>query len=131
MTEKLSLFLHKGALAQLHIETVLAEKGKNTANMAEVLGLGLGVYENIVKIDDHPLVEDGIENLEHHVGEGGRGVGEAEGDDVELKVSIPTAEGGLMSVWLIDTLLVVPRDQVQLGKVLCTSKAVDHFINSG
>jgi hypothetical protein len=41
MTEKLSLFLYKGALAQLHIETMLAEEGKDTADMPKVLGLSL------------------------------------------------------------------------------------------
>jgi hypothetical protein len=91
---------------------VLAEEGKDTANMTEMLGFGLGVDENIIKIDDHPLVKDGIENLDHHVGEGSRGVGEAKRDDIKLEMSIPTAEGSFMSMWLIDALLVIPRDQV-------------------
>jgi hypothetical protein len=110
---------------------VLAEKGKDTADMTKMLGLGFGVYKDIVKIDDHPFVKDGVKDFEHHVGKGGRGVGKTERDDVKLEVTIPTAEGSLMSMWLVDALLVVPRDQVQLGKVLGATETVYQLVNSG
>jgi hypothetical protein len=61
--------LHEGALAQLHIKTVLAEERQDTADVTKMLGLGLGVNENVVQVNDYPLVEDRIKDLEHHVGE--------------------------------------------------------------
>jgi hypothetical protein len=89
---------------------MLTEKGKDTTNMAEMLGLGLGIDENVVKIDDNPFVEDGVENLEHHVREGCRGVGKAKRNDVEFEVSISTSKCCFMRMWLIDTLLMITRD---------------------
>ena len=62
MTEELGLFLHEGAFAQLRIETMLAEEGQDTADVGQVLRLGPGVDQNIVQVDDNPLVEDGIED---------------------------------------------------------------------
>ena len=56
MAEELSLFLHKRALAQFSIEAVLAEEGEDTANVGEMVSLGLGVNKDVVKVDNNPLV---------------------------------------------------------------------------
>jgi len=43
VTQKFSLVLHEGALAQFRVQTILAEEGQDASEMLQVLSLGLGV----------------------------------------------------------------------------------------
>lgn len=53
MAQELGFFLHEGALAQLGIEAILAEEGKDTTNVSQVLSLSAGVDEDVIKIDNN------------------------------------------------------------------------------
>ena len=110
---------------------MLAKELEDGTDMLKVFCLCLGINKNIVKIDDYPFVENRVKDLEHHVRKGCGGVCQAERDHIKLEMAVPTTKGGLMSVRFKDPLLMVPRDQVQLGKVLGPSESIDKLIDAG
>jgi hypothetical protein len=60
VAEEFGLLLHKGTLAELCIETVLAKKSEDAADVTQMLGFGARVDENVIKIHNNPFVKSGI-----------------------------------------------------------------------
>jgi hypothetical protein len=52
--------LHKGTLAELCIEAVLAKKSEDVADVTQMLGFGTRVDEDIIKIHNNPFVKSRI-----------------------------------------------------------------------
>src|SRR5688572_21152089 len=96
-----------------------------------MLLLCLRVDEYVVKIDDDPLVDGWIKDLEHHVGERCRGISQPKRDNVKFKVTITASERRRVSVGFVYALLMVAGEQVEFGEEFCSTEAVDELVNAG
>ncbi len=86
-----------------------------------------------VQVDDHAFVKEapGTEDVMHDIHEGSWSICQAERHDCELKQPISGPEGCLGDVLVLDSNLVVPGAQVNLGKDCAALDSVKQFFNSG
>lgn len=85
------------------------------------------VNQDVVKKDKDEASEKG--SYVHKPFKGGWGIGEAEGHDEELIMSLMSPEGRLGNVGWVHQDLVIPRAQVQFGEDHCPMEFVKQFIN--
>jgi hypothetical protein len=73
--------------------------------------------------------EKGFEDVVCKPLKGGLGIGEAEGHDEELKMSLVCPEGHIGNVYKVHLDLVIPRAQVQFGENHHPMELIKQFID--
>jgi hypothetical protein len=96
-----------------------------------MIRLGLGIYEDIIKVAHDELVKVGLQEMRHLAHESSRGIGETKWHDCKFMQSIPGLEGGLVDVLRVDKALVIARPQVQGGEVFSSMEMVKEFRGQG
>jgi hypothetical protein len=89
-----------------------------------------GKDENVVEIHrDDPFHDEIVEYLIHHGLEGGRTIGEAKVHDQWFKEATIGAKCGLPLITLLNSDIIVPPTDVELGKVLRAFESVNEVID--
>ena len=96
--------------------------------MLFMLFIRLGVDKNIIKINNHELVEVLHEDRIHEPREGSRSICEAKRHDCILVFAIASNESSLGNVLFADFDLVISTSQVQLGEYHSTRKLIKEVI---
>jgi hypothetical protein len=124
------LGLCKLALVMSEIEFVLSESFQYQTCDSVVLFHRLCKDEDVIQVDtDHTLGDEILENVIHHGLEGGRAVSETEEHHQRFKESSVGVECSLPFITFLDTNIVVPPSDIQLGEVSCTSETIDKVGN--
>ena len=100
--------------------------------MDQVLLGGGREDQDIVEVNkDKALCDLVLEGLGHHLHEGTRGVGEAEGKYQELEEALGGGERGLVYILGRDSNLMVARGEVQLGEKFGALQLVEELVDAG
>src|SRR5712672_1687604 len=99
--------------------------------MLFMLLLVCAVDENIIQEDDDELVEVSVEDCLHERRKGGRCICQAEGKDGKLIVAISCVKRCFVCVFRMDTDLVIPTPQVELGEDFRPCDPVEQLIHPG
>ena len=75
------------------VETILAKPTKNFVDVFGMLGGVIGIYKNVVQVDDNVHIQEVAENVVHVALKSGRSVGETKGHDQLFKGAITSLEG--------------------------------------
>ena len=87
-------------LSWIQEESMLTELAEYFMDMFGVFRGIIGVYEDIVKVDDDEFIQEVGENVIYEVLEGGRCISEPEGHHAPFERAIAGVEGGLPFVTL-------------------------------
>ena len=124
MTKVFDFTYGEVALFEFTILFVLVQSHHDTEHMAEVIFDRGGVYQNVIKVYDHEVIEPIIKQGIHSGLESGWGIGESKRHDDKLICTITGSEGGFVFVTKADGYLVVATVQIKLRKPLGTDKAI-------
>jgi hypothetical protein len=100
-------------------------------NMLQMLLLSATVNHDVVEVDQDKLVNEGAEDVVHESLKGVWSRCQAEGHHSELIVAIAGGEGGFVDVIWCQRYLMIAREQVHRGEVLCTLELIQSLINAG
>src|SRR3954453_18407205 len=89
----------------------------------------LAIDQDIIDVDNHEFVKEGSENLLDQGLECGGGVSEAKGHDLVLVMAISGTECSFLDIIFVDSNLMIPRAQVNLGEHLGMVKLVHEVLN--
>src|SRR6266436_3904386 len=120
----------KLALVMSEIEFVLSESFQYQTCDSVMLFHRLCKDEDVIQVDtDHTLSDEILENVIHHGLEGGWAVSETEEHHQRFEESSVGAECSLPFITFLDTDIVVPPLDIQLGEVSCASETIDKVRN--
>ena len=77
------------------------EPTKNFADVFSMLGGVVGIYENVVQVDNNVHIQEVAENIVHVVLKSGRSIGETEGHDQPFKSAIISDRHGSGYTWRV------------------------------
>ena len=91
---------------------------QDTPCYTSVFSEGLRVDQDVIEVDTYQALHDEVsEDVIHHGLEGGRAIGETE-EHQGFKQPSVGSEGDLPLVTLLDSDIIVPPSNIQLGEVL-------------
>ena len=98
---------------------------QDTPCYTSMFGEGLQVDQDVVKVYTYQALHDEVsENVIHHGLEGGQTVGKAKKHHQRLEQPSVGSEGSLPLVTLLDSDIIVPPANIQLGEILRPSELV-------
>ena len=104
---------------------MLAKTFQNMPHYYSVFGEGIQVDQDIVEVDTYQAFHDEVsENVIHHGLESGQAIGETKEHHQAFKQLLVSSEGGLPLITLLDSDIIVPPLNIQLGEVLHPSELV-------
>ena len=87
----------------------------------------VGVYKDVVEVDNSELIEVRTEDVIDVGLEGSGGSGKTERHDEVFKVTIAGTKGGFVFVSFGDAKTVVGFDDVQSSEILLATEAIEHL----
>ena len=103
-------------LLRFGVEAMFSQAAENFFDMSGMLGVVLGVDEDIVEIDDYEEIDHVREDVVHKRLESGRRVRHPERHDEIFEGTVTGAEGGFPFVSLGDADVVVTPPEIDLGE---------------
>ena len=97
--------------------------------MLFMLFLILRINKNVIKENKNILVQIPIEDTIHKAHKCRWCICETKWYHYKLIMSIPCSKGCLMNVFILDSHLMLPRPQVNLGKYICPFHLIQEVIN--
>lgn len=116
VTKEFSAFQKQAALALLEVEWVVPQTIKHPLHITTVLVNRTWKNQDIVKVDDHALVQQVKEHPVHSTLERARCVTEPKRHNAEFKLAVSSTECCLERIVSIHGQLMVPVPEVQFAK---------------
>ena len=110
------------------VVVVLAENAEDNVEVFGVLSGVLGEDEDIVEEDNNEVIEVGTEDVIHGALKRSWCVGETEGHDFELVVTVASTKSCFGNVVFSHTDLPVARFEVNFGEDRGTLKTIEEFL---
>ena len=129
-TKELHLFGVKGAFARFCVQSVFSESLQHHLYVFLVFRLIFRVDQDVVEVHDADGVNEVAESLMDIRLKRGRGIGKAKGHDHVFKQAIPGLECRLPFITNGHSYLVVTATKINFREYGCTTKFIQHIIQS-